>query len=614
MDKEPKTLKGRYSIKRIFFFSLAAFVVLLVGTGIYVYSNFNRLLSEALLKSYNNTVVSDVYELSFKKLRVNLLRGDIKILDATLLPRTKPLKYYPYINSTLHLKAKKILLDEVQIVTLLKTGKLILQRIQISQPEIVLQLAGDNNNLLPFADTVATSPAADKNAKSFITSFLLQEFVLEHASIKVNNTGCNRNYLISDLTITLSELLLGQQKGVYNYKMDALKLAVASVSGSFLQQGMRSIKLENFNLQLLGLEAHKSVDTLQYKFNDFVTGIQNLEIVTADSVYSIGMKTFELSYAGKTARLGGLSFKPNVSRARLQSQMRFQTANVSFDADSVAVKGIQFDSLLYNNKLLVEDINIKGVDATVYKDKTKPVDRNKLPLYPAQQLQTIGFPIQINKVSVSGLTIRNMERKPDGNTAKVTINRCTLTARNLTNGTTTQPLRLSANAWIENAVPFALNLSFSYRYAYFSMNGSVGAFSLKSLNKLIADYTPATITKGRIDGVTFNAQASSRRAKGEMKFLYHDLGVDLKLQDKKKWQNSIINFAANTYLLMGNPALAGQPPRIVKFTAERDMNKAFINLILRSFMAGMRETLVMSKENRKAVRETRKQLRKQKRK
>jgi hypothetical protein len=62
------------------------------------------------------------------------------------------------------------------------------------------------------------------------------------------------------------------------------------------------------------------------------------------------------------------------------------------------------------------------------------------------------------------------------------------------------------------------------------------------------------------------------------------------------------------------PGFADKPQRIVKFSAERDMNKAFINLIIKSFLNGLKETMIMSKENKQTYREKKKELKKEKKK
>jgi hypothetical protein len=116
-----------------------------------------------------------------------------------------------------------------------------------------------------------------------------------------------------------------------------------------------------------------------------------------------------------------------------------------------------------------------------------------------------------------------------------------------------------------------------------------------------------------VDEISFSGIAKERGATGSMKFLYHDLEVDMALK-KASWANSIIAFAANTVLESSNPPSADAPQRVVNFTIDRDMNKGFVNVLIKSLLNGLKETMIMSKENRKKYKEEVKKVERQKRK
>ena len=56
------------------------------------------------MKSFDASIVSDVYELKFEELRVNIFEGSIRLFNVSLQPREKPLNPYPYINSSFRFK------------------------------------------------------------------------------------------------------------------------------------------------------------------------------------------------------------------------------------------------------------------------------------------------------------------------------------------------------------------------------------------------------------------------------------------------------------------------------------------------------------------------------
>src|SRR5215203_2044235 len=104
MNEPAKKRKG----KRKLLIIISVIVLLLSGVGIYYYANLNRILSEALLKSFNSNIISDVYELKFETLKVDPFRGSIRVKNVSLMPRKQPLNPYPYINSSFTLNTKNL--------------------------------------------------------------------------------------------------------------------------------------------------------------------------------------------------------------------------------------------------------------------------------------------------------------------------------------------------------------------------------------------------------------------------------------------------------------------------------------------------------------------------
>ena len=105
--------------------------------------------------------------------------------------------------------------------------------------------------------------------------------------------------------------------------------------------------------------------------------------------------------------------------------------------------------------------------------------------------------------------------------------------------------------------------------------------------------------------MTFSGTAYHTNSSGTMKFLYHDLDIDLKLKEKAGWKSSVLTWGANTALPSANPS-GDKPVRVVQFHVERKMNKSFINLVIKSLLTGMKETMIMSKENKQAYKEEKK--------
>jgi hypothetical protein len=600
METETSKTKRRRPAKKIILWTLAIIFALLTIAVVYVSQNFNRILSGALTNSFNSSSVSDVYELKFEKLRVNIFTGNINVLNVVMQPRSKPLHDYPYINSSFRLETRKIELKDVHLMELIKSGKLELKRIEINKPDIQLRLNGEKYVLLPYKDTTLVSDTKIKSNKKFLTSFVLNEFALIDASFHVVNSTKQREFSIQNLTISLNELKLDQQPGMDLFSFQKVGLKVGNVSGSMLKGAFRNFDVKNFSLSVEALDIRKSPDTLVFHYGGFSTGLNNLSINTADSIFNIAINSLAISYAKNSVDLGIITFKSNVSQAALLKRDKYQKAYFSLAVGSLKLENVNFDSLIYNRKIFVDEIKIDKIGISLYKDKNKPVDKNKFPQYIGQKIAALPIPVLVKSVKATGVNLVNLERKTDGKMARVTVQRGTLEAKNITNQSPDGLLTLNATAFIENKAPVNLTVAYSYRKPQFSINCKVGKFNLSDLNQLLTAYTPAKVRNGTVDEITLSGVANRRGSTGTMKFLYHNLDIDMQLKDQAKWKNDVIAFAANTYLASSNPPAGGAPARTVRFEASRDLNKGGFNIILRSLLSGLKETMIMSKENKKA--------------
>lgn len=604
MESKQFRSKKKHPVRKIILWSS---LIVFVSFSVYAYINFNQILANALQKSFNSNAFSDVYELKFDKLRVNFFQGNITVKHVVIQRRQVPLHAYPYINSSFRLTTGEMRLRNVQLLTLINSGKLRLLRIEILKPDIQVKLTAKNNILLPFADTTKADSTGIKDLKRFVDSYFLNELRLVDASFHLINSWKHREFTVNKLNMSLSDLMLNQKPGRDMFSFKKVSLHIGEVSGQFQKEAIKNIHLSEYSLSIESLNIQKSIDTLTYHFDNFKTGMKDLDILTKDSIFQITAQTIDLSYLGKSLKLSNLSFKPNINRASLQKRYDFQTPQFSGTIGTMNMLNINFDSLIYYNKLFVDKIDLVKVDATVYKDKRKSLDANRFPEYPGQLISHIPIPLLIKHITATKVNIVNNELKPDGKNASLSIQDGTLEIENFTNLPTDKLLTLNAEATLEKKAHFSLKLVFYYREPKFSFIGKVANFSMPDLNLFLESYLPATIKKGVSDGITFSGNAYKTYTIGEMTFLFHDLDVDMQLKEKSKFQNAIFTFAANTLLINSNPAKAGKPPRVVKFYADRDMNKGFINIILKAFFSGMKETMVLSKENRKIFHEAKKE-------
>ena len=605
MNKETDTPKRKWPVKRTIALSI---ITILAVAAFLVYKNFNRIIADSLTKTFEADIISDVYELKFEKLLVNPFEGSIQVSNVILQPREKPLRSYPYINSSFVLKTEKIMLKNVAIIDLIKSNELHLERILIDNPEVELLLKGRHHILLPFKDTTATtvtnkdSTNTGASEKKSIDNFTLKEFQLKDASFHVTNLEKQREFKIQKFNINLLDLNISQQPGKDVMTFKQVEFLIGEFSGRMEKGPVKLISFKDYSLKVDSLKLQETLDTAIFQFHDLNTGLNSLDIQTADSVYNVLMTSFNIAYRAKSLNMTGLSFKPNVDEATLQKKHKYQHQEVSGAIGSLKVIDINFDSLIASKKIFINEVILDDVTASLFKDKTKPMDSSRMPIYLGQTIKGIPLPLLVKHVKCTKVNLVNVERKPDSTYAKVKIVRGTVDVSNVTNLSTEKGLVLKADAYIEDKAHAKLNVTFDYVKTQFSFEGAADAFNLTDLNPLILAYTPAKINKGNLDKMAFSGIAQRTSASGTMTFLYHGLEIDLELQEKAKWKSSVLAFTANTILDSSNPNKADLPPRVVQFQVDRDMNKGFVNIIMKSMLAGLKETMIMSKENKKSHR------------
>lgn len=609
MNTEITKKKRRHRVRKIILWTIGILLVIIIVGGVIAYNNLNRILTNALTKSFNSNIASDVYELKFEDLSVNILAGDVKVYNVKLQPREKPLQEYPYINSAFSLTTQRMILKNVELMTLIKEDKLVLEKIEIIEPEVDLRIEDKIPIFLPFKDTTVIAAKEKKNNKKSIESFSLKEFNMADAAFHVSNLAKEREFNIKKLNISLRDILIDQQPGKDRVSYKSFELSIGEFEGD-LRMKSRHIKLKDFKINIDSLHVEQTIDTSIYHFADFSTGLKDLAIQTKDSLFRLTMQSFDLSYKDRSIKLSDVVFKPNVSEATLQARNKYQSTQFSGSVGTLNLLGVNFDSLIFRRKIFINEIVLDKVSASIFKDKSKPIDPNKFPEYLGQSIKGIPSPVLIKKVKGTNISLVNRERNPDGSYATANIHRASVEVKNITNLSSAEVLQLSANAYLENKAHFYLSLGFSYTEPKFSFDGRIEKFDLAGLNPLIEAYTPASVHKGVVDEMTFSGTVYRTNSSGTMKFLYHDLDIDVELEGKAKWKSDVLAFGANTVLPSANP-VDGQPTRIVKFKAERDMHKSFVNITIKSLLAGLKETVLMSKDNKKAFREEKKEAKKE---
>ncbi len=253
--KDTKPIKRKGRVKRIILRITAVFFLLLIAGLVFLYYNLNRILTNALTKSFNSNIISDVYELKFEKLSVNFFAGNVSVYNVELNQLEKSLNNYPYINSSLRLKTHKMILKNVQLSTLIKSNILKLDKIEIIEPEVEFNIEDKLPVFFPLKDTTGKSK---KTNKRYIESFVLKEFDLVDASFHSNNQARDREFNIQKLNFSIRDLLIDQEPGKDLISYKNVHISVGEFTGKLQKRALKYLTLKDLNI---------NIDSAQWRAN-----------------------------------------------------------------------------------------------------------------------------------------------------------------------------------------------------------------------------------------------------------------------------------------------------------------------------------------------------------
>lgn len=155
--------------------------------------------------------------------------------------------------------------------------------------------------------------------------------------------------------------------------------------------------------------------------------LHTLIIEGSDSLYTYRLGALKANVFGGNIEIKDLQIVVDSNRyAVLKRQQALPAMVVQLDVKSASIKGIGIFSLLFNRKIIIDEISSKQADIRVFrnfqkKDTSTAVTENKLPLWKTLQSQIND--IRVDKIKLDGIKLlyRNSE---EIDAAKLQFDRC----------------------------------------------------------------------------------------------------------------------------------------------------------------------------------------------
>lgn len=344
------------------------------------------------------------------------------------------------------------------------------------------------------------------------------------------------------------------------------------------------------------LDAHAEVDDyFVVNKDDLRVNFKEQEILTADGNNSIVLKNIKYDYKTSSLLILNFSMQPTIDKEKLAATYQYNSEVYQAETESIQLKGFHLDSILRTGIIKIDTVLVTSPIIGIYKDQTKPFNLNKRPKFLNQKLKAMKQPLNINEVIVKDAMFSYWEKHPDFkelmtvdiSDLNVQISNVTSIKDSLNNG---KELVIKVNGKLCNSASVNLDIMMDYgswKDSY-SISGNIEEAPFTDFNPAIYPAAGVKFSGGTLNSIEFKVSGTPSGSQGRMKMFYKDLEADLSNADKDK---KGMSWVANTVLITSNPTKKGKF-RIAEIEFERVPYKGFGNLLWKSVMSGMMNTLL----------------------
>ncbi len=603
--KVPKKAKKKTRLKakgkskgksKFLFIIISIFVAVLSAFYLYVNYNFAGIIQSRINSIYSQSEISKYYSLDYKKLKINPFTMSISIYNAKFSPLKNAHKKYFKKNGHIDVKIGAIILSQANIIHLLTNNTIDVNKVKFRNVNVYLE---KTKTFSPFR-FIKKKGGND----SLILSVNVKSFVLKKASFVMNDLSNKiTNSSFDKLDIRIDDFNFSKNANDFNLSVSNIQTKLDGVY--FSKKNGTSVKIKELLFDISKINILKNNEGFNYTFDKNLIKIKNPSIITADGIYKVSSKSIVYNAKNKSLALVRTSIKPIISRKLFIEKTQYQEQLFDIEIQNINAEGVDYDEFKQNGAIIANKVILNKAEVVLFKDKHKKINPKRFPNYLPQQILAIKLPIKIKSLEFNKANVYVNIIQEDGKKSAIEVNNMSLVVGNIQNKYRNQKLKIRAKGEVQEAIPFSINLSMNYNSNYFKFSGRVANSNIVDLAKPIASFAPVIIHNGRINSMTFSGTATKRASKGNMSFAYSDLNIEVNRHIKGKntiFADHLLTIAASSVVKANNPSGPNVPLRKVKFKVERDIHKGFVNIIIKSVLAGVKESILPSKENRKLYR------------
>lgn len=525
---------------------LLFFALIFLISGILLNVYFNKKVIENIQGQITDATQGK-YALTIEGLTINLFTNTITVQNLVIAP----VKIESTLKAQYIFKAKALKIIDFSILYFIKDRALLIDRIEFEEPQISIFQGYEK------------IPMKKKN--------------IPENNFSIYNT-ISKN--LNSLSINSIDIM-NSKFNIYKNGIDTLPV---------FSTNDNSISVKKFSVN-----SETDQQNRLFFAEKFEIVLNKFSYHLANGLYSMHGKSLYASYLDSILIVDSLRLVPNFTKKKFADEAEQQISRVEFISSKVKCKTMDVKSFFENNWLVIHKIEIAGCSIDVYRDNKLPLKRI---IRPSLQsiVKNLPFFVSVDSIEMNDGELSFEVLNPDANsTGKLTVNKMNTIITGVQNDTSSfsddQSIKAVISGYIFNKGRFRQNFTFPLKATkeFFYSSGKITAMPMALFNPIIEPAKHILIKSGQLDSVNFSFVANENSSEGTMKFMYHDLKVEVmnKKIANNGFKEKLQTIAVNNLIVKNNNPGKNGVIRISKIYAQHNPYRFFVFYSMQSVLSGI---------------------------
>lgn len=369
---------------------------------------------------------------------------------------------------------------------------------------------------------------------------------------------------------------------------------------------------ENFHLKVQNFELDSSQHDHPFKVEEVKIGFENAEFDLSPTYY-MKLAQFSFSYQDSTLYAENFQLIPKLTVKQFAERYPYKKNRMDVNISSLICSAVNFDKLLFQEKIEIGKFDVLDGNAHISKDHTKAWPSRKRFSNPIELLQNAPIATVIQELNIKNTTLISEQIMP-GNEANsiLAINDMNVSLYNLANDSAAlianSVMRLELNLKLMGTAFLSVNGTFNLidEHQNYALNARMKSTPLQLFNPLLKSAIHVEIASGQLNEALIALKGNKYQITGTTELNYSNATIAFEQKDAgflSKLKKNMISGLANT-LLKTNNIKGKSNYKIGQVYYPYDHSVPFVRSIWLAIQIGIIDTMIPFDINRSSSSKT----------